>query len=379
MSQIPSAPIQKQRWCAASELLDDPLNFNRSRTVRIVLPIPMAGSAGLWGPSCIASAQLACHELNGSRGIAGKSVELFVLDASAEYISHSRRELDSLIRLNAIDAVVGMHVSAVREQFVKTIAGRVPYIYTPLYEGGEQSAGVYAIGDTPQKQLAPAIDVLSKSRKIKKWGFVGNDYSWPRISHEFAKYRIADWGASLEFEDYHRFGSDRLEETIQKIRSRNVDGVLVSLIGQDAVDFNRLFGDAELHRNTIRLSCAIEENGLLATGSKNSDRLFCVSSYFGSLNTHENACFREKYHNLHGDRAPTLNGLGQSTYEGIHFLASLMRDGFEDWRHRNRRNENQIAYASVRRSIYLSNSRNTAPMYLARANGLIFDDLQRVH
>jgi hypothetical protein len=42
----------------------------------------------------------------------------------------------------------------------------------------------------------------------------------------------------------------------------------MSLVGQDAVDFSRAFGESGLARQAIRLSCAIEENGLLAIGKR---------------------------------------------------------------------------------------------------------------
>ena len=73
----------------------------------------------------------------------------------------------------------------------------------------------------------------------------------------------------------------------------------------------------------FRLSCAIEENGLLAIGADNTEGLFVSSGYFGSLESDANMAFRERYHNHFGQRAPTLNALGQSTYEGVHFMLVL--------------------------------------------------------
>ncbi len=39
---------------------------------RVALCVPMRGSAGIWGPSCVASARLAEAELNRLSGIAGR-------------------------------------------------------------------------------------------------------------------------------------------------------------------------------------------------------------------------------------------------------------------------------------------------------------------
>ena len=104
----------------------------------------------------------------------------------------------------------------------------------------------------------------------------------------------------------------------------------MSLVGQDAVNFNRAFGRCGLARDMFRLSCAIEENGLLAIGADNTDGLFVSSGYFGSLDNDANMAFKERYHNHFGQRAPTLNSLGQSTYEGMHFMAALARRAADD-------------------------------------------------
>lgn len=105
------------------------------------------------------------------------------------------------------------------------------------------------------------------------------------------------------------------------------DAVLVSLVGQDQVEFNRLFGRSRLSSSTLRLSCTVTENELLAIGAENTDELLVSASYFEALNTDANLSFKERYHKHYGSRAPALNNMGESTYEGVHFLASLFDKG----------------------------------------------------
>ena len=64
------------------------------------------------------------------------------------------------MRSGAIDAIVGMHTSQVRQRVLRDVARQIPYVYTPLYEGGERTPGVFAIGETPGQQLRPAIEYL---------------------------------------------------------------------------------------------------------------------------------------------------------------------------------------------------------------------------
>ena len=62
------------------------------------------------------------------------------------------------------DIIVGSHISAVRVALRKVVAGRIPYIYTPVYEGGERTPGMMAIGETPRARSAPPSSGSPTSR-----------------------------------------------------------------------------------------------------------------------------------------------------------------------------------------------------------------------
>lgn len=337
---------------------------------RVALAIPLCGSAGLWAPSCIASAQLAVAELNRGRGICERPVELVMIDSAVEAKVPVDALINSLINLGAVDAIVGMHISAVRQRLSKIVHGRIPYIYTPLYEGGECTPGIFAIGETPSEQVGPAMERLQTLYRPRRWAMIGNDYVWPRTSHGYAKQHLQRMGAALVHERYLPFGLNDMTSEIEALAASRADAVLLSMVGQDAVDFNRAFGAAGLDRRMFRLCCAVEENGLLAIGPDNLKRLFSAASYFGSLATEGNASFREAYHGFHGDRAPMLNALGQSTYEGLHFLRALLDHDPEGWRdatgpmqrlrHRSARWQGDEGGKAER------------PIYLARADGMLF-------
>jgi len=66
-------------------------------------------------------------------------------------------EVGAMVAAGIVDAVVGWHISAVRQVLAPRIAGRVPYVYTALYEGGERTPGVFLVGETPSSQLLPAM------------------------------------------------------------------------------------------------------------------------------------------------------------------------------------------------------------------------------
>ena len=111
----------------------------------------------------------------------------------------------------------------------------------------------------------------------------------------------------------------------------------------------------------FRLSCAIEENGLLAIGADNTEGLFVSSGYFASLDNDANIAFKERYYNHFGQRAPTLNALGQSTYEGVHFMAALARRAADENAQLLGHLAAPLAFRSVRGIRYLGQRALRAP------------------
>lgn len=346
-----------------------------SGAFRVALLIPMCGPAGIWAPSCISCAQVAVEELNRNKGIQGRRVQLIMIDAAVEAGEPIEEIINELIELGAIDAIVGMHLSAVRQRLSKVVRQRIPYIYTPLYEGGETTPGLFAIGETPQEQLGPAMAMVQQAFRLRKWALIGNDYVWPRSSHSYAKTCLRQMDAELAMECYVPFGLPTMTELVNRLEASGADAVLVSLVGQDAVNFNREFGRRGLHKSIVRLSCALEENGLMACGEGNLERLFSVSSYFGAISTEANACFKERYYALHGDMAPTLNALGQSTYEGLHYLEALLRDFDDVWQQRSTRDSLPVIHETGRSAVRKARSKRPA-VYLARADGMQFCDFK---
>jgi len=344
--------------------------------ISIGLCMAQDGAAGIWSPSALASAELAVAELNQRNGIAGRQVRLVCLNASDES-ANFEDELLRAIDTHGIEALVGMHTSAVRERIIQSVGGMIPFVYTPLYEGGEVNPGVFTLGETPAQQLRPAIDWLSRHEKSKRWLFVGNNYVWPRVSHRLAHNYVEQSGGIVLDSIYLPMGTQDFSAVLDRMQSLQVDAVLVSLVGQDAITFNRQFGHAGLSRRAVRLSCAIEENVLMGIGSDKTEGLYVAASYFANLQTDANLALQERFSARHGLRAPVLNALGQSTYEGMHFLAAMFDNNLhlpEHWPQIAKRN---LAYQSARGASYVGNHFKNAPVYLACANGHQFQVVTR--
>jgi urea transport system substrate-binding protein len=282
----------------------------------IGLLIPTSGSLGLLGPSAYACARLARDTWNSRGGLHGREVRLTVLNAS-ESSNSLGSELDSVIEAGEVDALVALCNTAVCRRISAVVKARIPLIYTPHFEGEGLPRWVHAIGETLDRQLVPAIDWMTQRYRPRRWYLLGNDYSWPRRSHDLAIACIRAGGAEVVAERYVPLGEHRFEPIIEHISATRADAVLISLIGGESIYMCRAFGAAGLAGRVLRLSVCMEENAILGMGHENTDGMFVAAGYFANLETDVNGDFKERYRALFGDRAPMLNSLAQSVYEGV--------------------------------------------------------------
>lgn len=296
--------------------------FAQSKPLKIGVLIPQSGPAALFGPSSRSCAELAAEEINSRGGIAGRHVELAFGDAGQPPAEVSQLAL-RLWRGERCDAFVGMHDSAVRGALVGLFKGKVPYVYTPVYEGGECAAGTWVLGETPQQQLEPVVPWLARERSLKRWYLIGNDYNWPRDTNVQAKKYIAASGGGVVGEEYLPFTVDNFDSNLTKIRQANADAVLVTLVGGASVGFNRTFASFGLAEKTVRLGTLIEENTVAGIGAQNTANLYASAGYFASIETPAARAFAARYAKKFGADAPMLNGLAQSCYEGLLVLEAM--------------------------------------------------------
>ena len=293
-----------------------------SRPFNVGLLIPVSGALGILGPSAYACARLARDAWNEADGLDGREVRLTVLNSS-ETSTTLDVELEELIDNREVDALIALSNTEVCRRIAELVNARVPLVYTPHFEGTGLQDWVDAIGETPDRQLLPAIDWMANRYRPKRWYLLGSDYCWPRRTHVFARPAIRATGAQLVGERYVPIGARNFEPIVEEIRESGADAVLISLVGADSIYFCRAFGSADMARRAMRLSVCMEENAVLGMGAGNTDGMFVAAGYFATLDSDANGAFKERYHARFGDRAPTLNSLSQSVYEGFVHLNRL--------------------------------------------------------
>jgi ABC-type branched-subunit amino acid transport system substrate-binding protein len=346
----------------------------RRTSLDVALVIPQHGPAGIVGLSCELCALLAVEELNAAGGLLGREVRLVIVDG-ARTPDRVADEVDLLVTAGAVDAVTGWHTSAVRQAVSPRIAQRVPYVYTPLYEGGERTPGVFLAGETPGRQLAPAIRWLADQLAVRTWCIVGDDYVWPRVSAAAARHYVREGAGEVLGETFVRFGRPDFGLALRMVRETGCDAVLMLLVGQDAVAFNRAFARAGLQERCLRLSPLMEENMLLASGVQQTAGLYSAAGYFEALPTADNLSFTGRFAARFGVDAPPLNSLGESCYEGVRLLAELVGAAGSLEVRRICATAESVAYQGPRGVVRIEGGHLHQQVYLAQARGLDFDVL----
>jgi urea transport system substrate-binding protein len=237
---------------------------------------------------------------------------------------------------------------------------------------------VFLTGETPNRQLRPALRWFASELDIRRWTIVGDDYVWPRSSARAAHRYLRELGGEVYDEMYVPLGTQDFGPVLARVAASGCEAVLMLLIGQDAVLFNRAFTAAGLDRDLIRFSSLIEENVLLATGPENTRGLMTSAGYFEDLPTASGLDFAAAYFRRFGPGAPVLNSLGESCYEGVRMLTELLRRAGDTDVRRIQATAEGLEYESPRGTVQIRDRHLEQRVFLAAADGLRWDVLQQL-
>ena len=293
--------------------------------VRVGLTVPLSGPLAMTAPSALDLAGLAADEVNAAGGVAGRPIELVGVDSgrAPEVVA---AEAAALHHAGAVDLLVGFHTSDVHRAVERALPPGVRYVFTPPHEGGARRPGVLRIGQSPLDQHAAALAWLVRHRRARRWALLGTDYVWPRAVHRAARRVLTDVGGAVVGEALVPFGPVDPGPLLDLLRRTRADAVLLSLVGRDLVAFNREFTRAGLDRTVVRLSGALEENGLYALGGDATGELFaCMPSFAatGDGSDEHQLALQERHAQRSGPGAPVVCAYARGVYDGVLLAAAL--------------------------------------------------------
>jgi ABC-type branched-subunit amino acid transport system substrate-binding protein len=364
---------------AGAAALSAPIVLRHARgdtPFKIGLFYAASGPASLFGPTQKASAELAVEQINKAGGIMGRQVELLFADAGGPPAESTKAAVRLMLQ-DKCDVFVGSHDSATREALVATIKGRVPYIYTPVYEGGECSFNTYVLADTPEQQVHPTINYLTKQKGVKTVYLIGNDYVWPRKTNDHVKRYLKANGGKVIGEEYVPLGApNKFEEAVTRIKGAKPDAVVITVIGADNVNFNRTFAGFGLQKTILRASMLLEENTLLGIGAENSANLFNCMSYFSTVDTPANKAFKAAYHAKFGAKAPQLGIIGVDCYAGMNCAKALVEKAKGTDAHALMKASEGLTFETAAGPVVMHHRHLDKTMYLAECEGVTFKVLK---
>ena len=295
-------------------------------TVRIGLAVPLSGPLALTAPSALDLAGLAAEECTGSGGVGGRRVELVAID-SGRAPDVVAAEAVALREAGAIQTLVGFHTSDVHRAVERAWVGHGTYIFTPPHEGGRSGPGVRRIGHGPHAQHAAALAWLVTHRRAARWVLLGTDYVWPRAVHRAARGVLAGLGAQVVGEALVPFGPGDPAPLLDLVVRSRADAVLLSLVGRDLALFHREFARAGLDRRVVRLSGALEENGLYALGGDATGELYAAMPSFAasaSSSDERQLALQERHASRSGTDAPVVCAYARGLYDGVRLACALL-------------------------------------------------------
>lgn len=299
-----------------------------ARRLRVGLLVPMSGSLGMIGPSAIDAAELAAREINDAGGVDGRPLELALVDAGRAPAAVAA-DVGLLADGGIVESFVAFHASDTLQIIEPVVSGRVPYIFTPPHEGGERMPGVYCMGESPEEQLGPALRWLVANRGTRAWALIGNDYVWPRSIHRAARSILVDAGAAVTHERLVPLGGVRrsADRVVAELARSGAEGALLNLVGAELATFNAALRRAGLDRRLVRLSCSLEENGLLAFGGDVTGELYAAMPSFATSQTERRRELERRRASRFGSPGPVLDGYAEGCYDGVHLAAELAARG----------------------------------------------------
>jgi ABC-type branched-subunit amino acid transport system substrate-binding protein len=315
---VPSQPGLLDPW----EVL---LSGLRPDVVRVGLAVPLSGPLAMTAPSALDLAGLAADEINAAGGVAGRPLELVGVDSgrSADVVA---AEAAALHRAGVFELLVGFHTSDVHRAVERALPPGARYVFTPPHEGGGRRPGVVRLGQSPLEQHAAALTWLVRHRRARRWVLLGTDYVWPRAVHRAARRTLAEAGADVVGEALVPFGPTDPGPLLDLVLRSRADAVLLSLVGRDLVAFNREFARAGLDRSVVRLSGALEENGLYALGGDTTGELYaCMPSFVaaGDGTDEHQLALQERHARRSGPEAPVVCAYARGVYDGVRMAAAL--------------------------------------------------------
>src|SRR5260370_30197791 len=291
-------------------------------TIVIGVPTGLSGANSVVAPSVVQSAELAVEEINAKGGILGRKVTLDVADDGSG-AAGAQKAFDSLIFQKKANALISMETSAARNGGLPIVTrGKVPYIYTSLYEGRSCNRYMYADGAVPEQMVGPIVDQFMTANNAKKFFLVGSDYNFGRGMLAFTRTYIEKKGGTVVGDEYQPMDATDWTAIISKMRAANPDAVIMSTAGgAPNVTLQQQYKAAGMKAPVGNLSV---DEGTAKAMAADADGVFISASFLTNIDTPANQKFMSAMKAKFGDKLLTPNDLSVPEYDAVYLYKAAV-------------------------------------------------------
>ena len=207
----------------------------------------------------------------------------------------------------------------------------MPYIYSPVYEGGECSPNVYL----PRRDAAAAGAAGDRvpgegEAAPRRFYLIGDDYVWPRkVQRAGEEIRRRSTAARSIGEEYVPFGAPNKFEEVghahQGGQARRGDR---SRWSAPTTSTSTAPSPASAStRRSRACRCCSKRTRCMGIGAENSANLYSCMGYFANSPSEARKAFKAEYFAKYGDKAPQLATIGADCYSALNLAQGAVRQG----------------------------------------------------
>ena len=291
-------------------------------SIKIGIPTGLSGANSVVAPSVVQSAQLAADEINEKGGVLGRKIELEVADDGSG-ATGAQKAFDSLIFQKKVNVIITMETSAARNGGLPIVTrGKVPFIYTSLYEGRSCNRYLYCNAPVPEQMVGPIVDHFMAENGAKKFFLVGSDYNFGRGMLAYTRSYVEKKGGTVVGDEYQPMDATDWTAIISKMRSANPDAVIMSTAGgAPNVTLQKQYKAAGMKALVGNLSV---DEGTAKSMAQDAEGVFISASFLTNIDTPANHTFMDSMKKKFGSDLRTPNDLSVPEYDAVYLYKAAV-------------------------------------------------------
>lgn len=305
---------------AAAAFAAAPAQAQNKEPLRIGVPTALSGAYAVLGAEARRAVEFAAAEANARGGVAGRKVDIKVLDTEAKP-DVARKQAERLA-LDGYRILVGTIASG-EGLAMAPMLERWDALYVATINKSNKLTGDGCVArmfrlNHSDAQDAAVVKPWLASRKEAKWAIIGVDMAWGRdVGKSFSEAVKAN-NKQVVAEHYPALGTNDYAPFIQQIKNSGADGLWVALAGRDAINFATQAKQFGLLDGMFTAGVSFVTDGTVKALGDTSKGIWGIINYSSTLDTPANRQFVEAWRkHFNGDEPTNFEG---ETYLGMQVI-----------------------------------------------------------